>query len=128
VAWTDVSVDDLRKFWPQLPTGLDEQVDLLVKYAVAIIRKAKPNIGSDIDLGTFDPDLAQLIILEMVKTAMLAGENAGRSAWSEGDGPFVESATFSTEVATAQLDLTAKHRWLLSDRSAHWQFDGYPAY
>lgn len=101
-----LTADDLRARWPDMPPGADSHAEVLLEDAGVYIRAVAPNWED------LDPDAIAIVACRMVKRSMSAGQLIdGASSLSQTAGPFNQQVTFANP--NGDLYLTKADKRLL---------------
>lgn len=110
------TIEDLRKHWPDLPAELETTATTKLAEASLIIRGLYPGIDQRIASGRLDADVVNLVVCQMVATALKRelkapeSDNVQQQSWTA--GPYTQAMTF--RLQEAELFLSGLHKKLLS--------------
>ena len=111
---------DVAARWRTLTSDEQTTADTLAADASDMIRARWPDVDDRIAAGTLTALSLTRVVANMVKRAMIVGDNGGLESRTEGTGPFSYSDKFTNP--NANLYFTAEDVRLLDGRAARRAF------
>ena len=97
--------EDVQARWRTLTSDEETVANTLAVDASDMIRTRWPDVDARITSGALDADSAKRVVANMVKRAMIVGDNVGLESRSQTAGPFGVSDKYANP--TANLYFTA---------------------